>query len=69
MATDSTQNWYKKHQQTLVDAINALKTRDFYTPYPEHPKAYAEEENQKGKDAFGRLLNLNFEVLNQKAEH
>ncbi|MBT8326129.1 MAG: aldehyde dehydrogenase family protein [Bacteroidia bacterium] len=59
---------YEKHEGLLSDAIDALRKRDFYSPYPEHPKAYNQEDDAKGKEAFGRLLNLNFEGLNQEGD-
>ncbi len=67
MSAENTNNLYNKHEQLINDATAALAKRDFYTPYPEHPKAYAEDENAKGKEAFGRLLNNNYEELNQEA--
>lgn len=48
--------------------MDALSTRQFFSPYPEHPKAYEEGLDAAGKDAFGRLLNENFEQLNQSSE-
>ncbi|PCJ64108.1 MAG: phenylacetic acid degradation protein PaaN [Bacteroidetes bacterium] len=59
---------YQKHKVLLEDAITALSTRQFFSPYPEHPKAYAEDLDAQGKDAFGRLLNENFTELNQTAD-
>lgn len=59
---------YKKHQSILEEALEALSTRQFFSPYPEHPKAYSEELDARGKDAFGRLLNENFTQLDQEAE-
>lgn len=68
MTTESANNLYQKHRQTIEDAIAAIAKRDFYTPYPEHPKAYGEGADEAGKMAFGRMLNQNFEELNQEAE-
>jgi phenylacetic acid degradation protein paaN len=68
MSIDKTTSLYAKHEALINEAIAALAKRDFYTPYPEHPKAYAEDANAKGKDAFGRSLNQNFEELNQEAD-
>ena len=59
---------YKKHQSILDEALEALRTRQFFSPYPEHPKAYAKELDAQGKEAFGRLLNENFSQLNQEAD-
>lgn len=59
---------FKKHQELLNQGLEALQTRQFFSPYPEHPKAYTAKLDQQGKDAFGRLLNENFTELNQEAE-
>ena len=58
----------QKHKEMLDEAIKALSTRQFFSPYPEHPKAYDQELDAQGKDAFGRLLNENFTELNQDAD-
>ncbi len=68
MSNSDTMSLYNKHRQLLDDAIKAIHERTFYTPYPEHPKAYAEDADANGKEAFGRLLNLNFEQLGQEAD-
>ncbi len=47
----------------LNDAIQALKSRSFYSAYPENPKAYAEDANEKGLAAFQAMLNTNFSEL------
>lgn len=62
------QNLYQKHKDLLDDAMEALSTRQFFSPYPEHPKAYDQELDAQGKDAFGRLLNLDFTELHQDAD-
>ncbi|MDB4161878.1 aldehyde dehydrogenase family protein [Bacteroidia bacterium] len=58
---------YLQHKELLGQAIEALSTRQFFSPYPEHPKAYDSGLDAKGKEAFGRLLNENFTQLNQDA--
>lgn len=58
---------YLQHKELLGQAIEALSTRQFFSPYPEHPKAYDPGLDAKGKEAFGRLLNENFTQLNQDA--
>ncbi|MFT5057160.1 MAG: phenylacetic acid degradation protein paaN [Pseudoalteromonas distincta] len=59
---------YLQHKKLLSQAIEALATRQFFSPYPEHYKAYDRELDAQGKDAFGRLLNENFKQLNQEAD-
>ena len=68
MSSSTSNALYSKHEALIESAIEALAKRDFYSPYPEHPKAYPQEEDAKGKEAFGRLLNLNFEGLKQQAD-
>ena len=45
---------YEKHAELLEKAVAALHTRDYFTPYPEHPKAYPAEDNDAGR--IGLLL-------------
>jgi len=59
---------YTQHKELLDQAIEALSTRQFFSQYPEHPKAYDQELDAQGKDAFGRLLNENYTQLNQEAD-
>ena len=59
---------YLQHKELLNQAIEALSTRQFFSPYPEHPKAYDSKLDAEGKDAFGRLLNENFTRLHQEAD-
>jgi len=40
---------YLQHEELLNQAIEALSTRQFFSPYPEHPKAYDQELDAKGK--------------------
>lgn len=51
---------FSKHEQTLHAAIAALFDRNYYTPYPEHPKAYGENADENGKSAFLKSMNENF---------
>lgn len=52
----------EKHQNTLNAALNAIKTRDYWTPYPENPspRAYGETANAEGEAAFKAYLNQSF---------
>ncbi len=59
---------FQKYKQLLEEAMDALSTRQFFSPYPEHPKAYTEGLDAAGKEAFGRLLNENFQQLNQSSD-
>lgn len=60
-----TQNLFEKHKAILEDAIKALGTRAYYTPYPESPKAYAEDSDQKAKAFISSVMNNNFDELHQ----
>jgi phenylacetic acid degradation protein paaN len=55
---------YQKHQKTLQEATAALANRNYYTPYPEHPKVYAEDADEKGKASFLAQMNQDFTALN-----
>jgi len=59
---------FDKHSKVLNDAKEALKRRDFWTPHPEHPKAYAPEAAEAGNLAFGRHLNEPYKELNIESE-
>ncbi len=49
----------------LENAVKAIHTRTFYAQYPEHPKPYGEEAPVKGKEAFEKMQNHQFEELKQ----
>ncbi len=60
----------QKHQQLILEAIEAIHRRTFYTPYPEHPKAYGEGGDEAGKALFSKQLNNDFtELLQSGAEN
>ena len=49
---------------TLISqATEALRTREFYSAYPENPREYAEDANTKGLAAFQAILNTDFAEL------
>src|SRR5688572_20040098 len=59
---------YQKHESVLKNAIAAIHDRGFWTPYPEHPKAYGETGDEEGKTAFAKMMNENFRELRQTGE-
>ncbi len=59
---------FEKHKPTLEAAIKAINERTYYTPYPETPKAYAEDGDANGKSYFQKSLNTQFEELSQTGE-
>jgi phenylacetic acid degradation protein paaN len=50
----------ERHRDTLDKALDAVRTRAYWSPYPEHPKAYADAA--EGKAAFDALLGHRFEL-------
>ncbi|MEZ0064095.1 phenylacetic acid degradation protein paaN [Streptacidiphilus sp. MAP12-20] len=44
-----------RHQETLERAVSALAARDYWSPYPEFPKAYGEDALAVGAAAFAAL--------------
>ncbi|MEU0675236.1 phenylacetic acid degradation protein PaaN [Streptomyces sp. NPDC006172] len=56
-----------KHRPTLDQALEAIRTRAYWSPHPEHPKAYGENgslDAAAGKAAFDALLGTRLD-LNQ----
>src|SRR5919108_797944 len=48
-----------KHRPVLDQALEAIRTRAYWSPHPEHPKAYGENgslDAAAGKAAFDALL-------------
>ncbi|MDX6347908.1 MAG: hypothetical protein QOF84_2698 [Streptomyces sp.] len=50
----------ERHRETLDKALAAIRTREYWSPYPEHPKAYGDGET--GKAAFDALLHGRFDL-------
>ncbi|WP_225845056.1 phenylacetic acid degradation protein PaaN [Streptomyces sp. HPF1205] len=50
----------ERHRGTLDKALEAVRTREYWSPYPEHPKAYGDGE--EGRAAFQALLGRRFEL-------
>jgi phenylacetic acid degradation protein paaN len=64
----TTQQLIEKHRPILDQALEAIRTRAFWSPHPEHPKAYGERgslSTADGKAAFDALLNSRFELDGQ----
>ncbi|MCP3819317.1 phenylacetic acid degradation protein PaaN [Streptomyces sp. A3M-1-3] len=45
----------EKHRPTLDQALDAIRTRAYWSPHPEHPKAYGETAPAEGLAAFQAL--------------
>ncbi|MEM8665613.1 MAG: hypothetical protein AAGF49_16015 [Pseudomonadota bacterium] len=59
---------FATHRDTLVRAVEATKSRGFFSPYPEAPsgKIYGESAKSDGEEGFAALLNKVF-PLDQKS--
>ena len=54
-----------RHRPTLDQALEAIRTRAYWSPHPEHPKAYGENgslDMAAGKAAFDALLGSRIEL-------
>ncbi len=60
---------FENHKAVLEAAIRASHERDYYTPYPEHPKAYGEDADALGKQAFLTQMNADFKELEIESNH
>jgi phenylacetic acid degradation protein paaN len=55
----------EQHRPTLDQAIETIRSRAYWSPHPEHPKAYGENGSlsaAEGKAAFDALLGGRFEL-------
>ncbi|MYT32888.1 MULTISPECIES: phenylacetic acid degradation protein PaaN [unclassified Streptomyces] len=50
----------EKHRPTLDKALEVIRTRAYWSPHPEHPKAYGENAAQEGLAAFEALRGNRF---------
>ncbi len=50
------------HKSTLDKALEAIKTREYWSPYPESPRAYGEDAPALGEAAFKARLGRPFEL-------
>ncbi|MDN3265055.1 phenylacetic acid degradation protein PaaN [Streptomyces sp. CSDS2] len=58
----------RKHRPTLDQALEAIRTRAYWSPHPEHPKAYGEDgslDAAAGKAAFDALLGNRLDLTDQ----
>lgn len=49
-----------KHRATLSQALETIRNRAYWTPHPEHPKAYGEDAPARGQAAFDALRGTSF---------
>jgi phenylacetic acid degradation protein paaN len=50
------------HRETLEKALHAIRTREYWSPYPESPRAYGDEAPTAGEAAFQARLEKPFEL-------
>jgi len=66
MAADRTAHQLiAQHRPTLDQALEAIRTRAYWSPHPEHPKAYGENGSlgmAEGKAAFDALLGTRLDL-------
>ncbi|WP_367126444.1 phenylacetic acid degradation protein PaaN [Streptomyces phytohabitans] len=58
----------EKHRDTLGQALDAIRSRAYWSPHPEHPKAYGADGSlgaDEGRAAFDALLGGRFELPGQ----
>lgn len=60
-------NLFEKHTEILNQALSALAKREFWTTFPEHPKAYPAEAAEEAQNAFGKMLSVRFNELQSEA--
>ncbi|MBL1083196.1 phenylacetic acid degradation protein PaaN [Streptomyces actinomycinicus] len=61
----TTHELIEKHRPTLDQALEAIRTRAYWSPHPEHPKAYGENgslDAAAGKAAFDALLGTRIDL-------
>ncbi|QIQ03766.1 phenylacetic acid degradation protein PaaN [Streptomyces liangshanensis] len=58
----SPQQLSEKHRPTLDQALDTIRTRAYWSPHPEHPKAYGESAPADGLAAFEALRDTRFEL-------
>ncbi len=56
------ENFFNRHQQLLEQALGAIHTRGYWSPFAEmpSPRSYGETANEDGKKAFDARLNRPF---------
>ncbi len=55
-------DFYETHRGTLDKALATIRSRDYWSPYPESPRAYGEDAPAAGEAAFQDRLGKAFEL-------
>ena len=58
---------YAKHKDTLKRAREVIGSREYWSPYPESPRAYGDQAPNEGEAAFESRLGKRF-ALDQAAD-
>ena len=53
---------FDRHRTTLDKALEAIRTREYWSPFPESPRAYAESAPEEGEAAFRARLGRRFDL-------
>ncbi|GAA2020868.1 phenylacetic acid degradation protein PaaN [Catenulispora yoronensis] len=61
--TATAEQFTARHRETLDRALEAIRERAFWTPYPEMPKAYGEEAATTGKASYDAYLGGPFPLV------
>ncbi|MCP3993966.1 MAG: phenylacetic acid degradation protein PaaN, partial [bacterium] len=51
---------FEKHEENLKQALAAIASREYWSPYPESPRAYGDDAPHNGQEAFEGRLNRPF---------
>nr|WP_321456569.1 phenylacetic acid degradation protein PaaN [uncultured Cohaesibacter sp.] len=64
-------DFFNRHEKLLADAVSALKSREFWTPFPEIPSGrfYGETAKDDGQQKFDRLIGKYFSIANHPETH
>ncbi|MDJ0953549.1 MAG: phenylacetic acid degradation protein PaaN [Acidimicrobiia bacterium] len=54
--------FFAEHEETLRRALAAIASREYWSPYPESPRAYSDDAPQDGEQAFQDRLGRQFEL-------
>lgn len=53
---------YQRHHTTLDKALETIKNRSYWSPYPESPRGYGDDAPAEGEAAFRNRLGKPFEI-------
>lgn len=65
--TQQAQQFFERHRETLEGAVQAINSREFWTPYPESLKKYDEDAVKGAPAAFEALCKQHFSLVSPGA--